>query len=87
MIFAIHSLVVGAADRKFGLESGDRTQRMFVVELGLAGKDVKAYSFQARGGPREIRFDQIFLQSNCLEDLGTLVALQCRNTHFGEGLQ
>jgi len=47
VILAIHPLVVRASDRKFGLELGDRTQRMFVLNLCFAGEDVQAKTVQA----------------------------------------
>ncbi len=79
--------MVSSTDRKFGLGLGQGTECVLVLHLRLAGEHFEANPFQPRGRAGEIRVDQILVQSNGFETLRALVALQCRNTHLGEGLE
>ena len=49
MIFAIDSLVIVAADRKFSFGVGQSTEGVFVLELRFASEHFETDSFQARG--------------------------------------
>ena len=87
VIFAVDALVIAAADREFGLEFGQRTERILVLQLRFGRENCEADAFQARSRAGEIGVDQFFVQADGFEDLRSLITLQSRDAHLREGLQ
>src|SRR5579872_545897 len=87
MIFTIDPLVIVAADPEFSLELGERTEGILVLHLRLGGKHRKADAFHTRGRSAEVSLDQLFVQTNRLENLRSLIALQRGDAHLRKRLQ
>ena len=69
MIFAIHALVIAAADRKLGLKFGQRTESVSCFSLRFARENSQPDAFEARGRAGKIRVDQFFVQPDGFEHL------------------
>ena len=87
VIDCLRLIARGASDREVRFRFGQRTKRMLVLHLRLAGQYFEANAFQARHRTGEISAYQFLVQPDCFEDLRALIALQGRNPHLGKSLQ
>ncbi len=87
MVFAIDPLVITAAHRKLSLELGQRTEGILMLHLRFSRENSQSNPLQPRSGAGEVSVNQILVQSDGLEHLRSLIALQGRDAHLRKGFQ
>ncbi len=88
MFFAFGSPVEFADVREHGPSVGAfGWECQSVSSEGFLGEDIEATALDAAAGSFEAAFDDIVLQSEGFEDLGTFVASQGADAHFGHDFE
>ena len=87
MILAIYPEVIASTNCKLSISFGDGLKSEGVLQLCFAGEHIKANAADAGSRARKIGTHQVFIQTDCLENLRAAVALQRRDAHLRESFQ